>query len=315
MKKISDSKNSTQKEKFYLPIINALNESTNLTSIKNKLGLTKQKLNYYLRKLVKRGFIIHKDKGWYEVVKGSKTLTMYGNLLSKDFIRGHAFVWEIKIPKIENWNNRIEILKQKQIHFNLVGALKNIPRIKVLGRKVWLCNNNIRIFDKKNESYYAQTSIDSHKLALNTISLIISALEKKLGVLLKPNDIYFRKEHYAMIKNDLAIECNRNGEIIRISDENGEWLIIDDSLEQGGELETTGKSALKTNTELQKYWNDMKRTKFQLTPTFLMESINKVTENQLMFATNIEKHMKVLEDMSKTLKKIRESLKNDNTKT
>ena len=35
----------------------------------------------------------------------------------------------------------------------------------------------------------------------------------------------------------------------------------------------------------------------------------KVTENQQMNAQNIEKHMNVLDEMSKTLKKIQENLK------
>ena len=39
-----------------------------------------------------------------------------------------------------------------------------------------------------------------------------------------------------------------------------------------------------------------------------LKAINNVTQNQVMFAKNIEKHMKILDEMGKTLKKIQESL-------
>jgi len=304
------SKNSTGKRNFYLPILNELKVSTNLSKIKKKLSISKQQLNYYLRQLKKRGLIIQKGKGWYEIVKGSKNSTVYGILLKPDNVRGHGYIWNIKLQQeIRGWNKRIEILKQKGVNFKLVGILKTTPRIKVLGRKIWLCNNHLRIFDKKDASYYGETAKESRYMALNEIKLIISALNSKLGVSLKPTDITFQKEHYALIKNDLAIEENRRGNIIRISDEYGEWLLIDDSLEQGGELENVGKSAYQTNIPMQKWWNDNKEYKFKVTPSFILKGIGGLLKTQQMNATNIIKHQKVLDEMSETLKQIRDNLK------
>jgi len=292
------SKNSTWKSDFYLPIINGLKHSTNLSKIQKELSISKQQLNYYLRRLKKHGFIIQKGRGWYEPSKKSKNLTKYGIFLKKDISRGHAYVWNVNIPQeIKDWDKRIKILEDKKINHKIVGAKENTPRIKILGRKVWLCNDHLRIFDKKDASYYGETAIESRYSAFQEIKLIVDALNRKLGILIKPSSISFQKEHYALIKNDLAIEENKRGNIIRVSDEEGEWLIVDDSLCMGGELETVGKKAFQTNIPMQKWWNDNKKHKFEVTPSLLLESINKVTQNQAMFNQNFESHVKSIKQL------------------
>ena len=308
-------KKSTRKDNFYLPIIESLKTSTNLNKIQDKLKISKQKLNYYLREMKKQGIIIQKGRGWYELVKEVKDLTKYGEFQDKDTIRGHAYVWEIKLPKeIEGWKDRIDILTKKGIHFKLVGAKLDVPRIKVLGRKVWLCKEHIRVFDKKDNSYYGKDAKESRTKSFNEILLIVDALEHKLGILFNIQDIYFKKEHYALIKNDLAIEHNRKGEIIRVSDENGEWLLIDDSLEQGGELENVGKKSFQTNIPMQKWWNDNKQTNFQVTPSFLMEALNKIVSSQAIneiqvqqFAKQIKSHLNLIKSYRAENKKWRKA--------
>ncbi len=163
-------------------------------------------------------------------------------------------------------------MKKSNINHNLVGILKNIPRIKALGRKVWLCNNHLRIFDKKEQSYYGENAVESKFNALKEFINIIQVIENKLKINLKPYDIEFQKEHYALIKNDLAIDQNKKGIIWRIRDESGEWLLVDDSLEKGGELENVGKRAFQTNPQMQKWWNQNKETKFKVTPEFILQS-------------------------------------------
>lgn len=294
-KECKSSKNMTKKKNFYLPILNLLNETTNLTKIQNTLGISKQNLNYYLRQLKRKGIIINSSSGSWEVLKDSKNMTKYGELLSKDTIRGHAYVIDLKLPKeIKGWDDRIEILKKKDIHFKLVGALKDIPRIKALGRKVWLCKDKIKIFDTPESSYYGVNAIESRKLAFYEFKKIINVISNKLGIKLNPIDLDWRKEHLAFIKNDLAIEENRRGNIIRISDEFGEWLIVDDSMEKGGELENIGKKSLVTNIHMQKWWNENKETNFGVGAKFTLEGFGKVqdalqklTDNMLILTNQV----------------------------
>lgn len=290
-------KEVTKKKDFYLTILNSLKDTTNLSKIQKRLSISKQNLNYYLRRLKKEGLVENDAYGSWKLTKQSKNVTKYGKLLSKDSVRGHGNVVTLSIQEIEDWKNRISILESKGIHFKLVGAKLNTPRIKVLGRKVWLCNKSIRIYDKPDESYYGINAIQSRVLAFNEFKKIISILENKLGIRLNPSDIEFKKEHFALIKNDLAIEHNQKGEILRVKDESGEWLIVDDSLGKGGELETIGKKALVTNIPMQKWWNDMKETKFEVTPRFILNSINQVTQNQVMFNKNFESHVQSIKSL------------------
>jgi len=306
------SKNSTCKKNFYLLVLNELAVTTNLKKIQENLSINKQKLNYYLRQLKDKGLVVQKARGWYEVVKNSKNSTKYGSILKKDSIRGHAYIWNAKISDVSlKWKNRISILKRNKINYKLVGAKENTPRIKILGRKVWLCNNHIRIFDKKDESYYGDNAKSSRLLAFRQIKLIINALNNKLGLSIKPSDISFQREHYALIKNDLAIEENRRGNIIRISDEYGEWLLVDDSLGRGGELENIGKKALGTNIPMQKWWNDNKHHRFEVTPSFILEGFNRTnnliqsnTNNLSYHAKNMVSHVEAVKTLSSEVKRL-----------
>jgi biotin operon repressor len=299
-----------EKTDFYYGILKLLEETTNLTKIRSQLGISKQDLNYYLKKLRQTGQITLKGRGWYEVVKNSKNSIQYGENLPKDIVRGHAYVWNVYLPKeIKGWENRIEVLKKNNINFKLVGGKIDIPRIKVLGRKVWLCNNHVRVFEARNTSFYGLTAIESKSKATLSLLEVVHALESKLGFNFSPLKISDRKEHYALIKNDLAIDHNKKGIILRISDKDGEWLLIDDSLGEGGELENIGKKAFETNLPMQKWWNNHKDTNFKITPDFIMKSLDKVTENQLMFANNIETHMQVLKDISNAIISLKEEVK------
>lgn len=279
MKEVKTCKNSTCKKDFYTAILDELKVSTNLPKIQKKLGLSRQGLNYYLRQLKKHGAIINKSKGWYEVVKTCKNTTKYGSNFVKDSARGHAYIVNIypeKLPK--DWNNRLEIIKKKKINYKLVGAKETTPRIKVMGRKVWLCNNHIRIFDIQHQSYNGENGIESRKKVFWIFYKILGALENKLGVSLRPYDLEWKKEHYALIKNDLAIDHNQKGIIMRVSDEDGEWLLIDDSLGEGGELENVGKKSLVTNIDMQKWWNKKKENKFKIDDDYIKENISEVKQ-------------------------------------
>lgn len=326
------SKRTTRNSKVYFAIINLLRETTNLGKIQEELNISKQQLNYYLRQLKKKGFVYNKGYGWWELTEKSKSTTKYHIFLEKDDIRGHAYIWEIPIEEIpEKWSKRIDIVEKKGINFKIVGAKENTPRIKVLGRKVWLCNKHLRIFDKEKSSYYGKDAIEARKNSYLQAFRIVRTLEKKLGLRLNPNKIKFKKEHYALVRNDLAIDQNQKGIIWRIKDENGEeWLLIDDSLGEGGELENVGKSAFNVNPKMQKWWNSHKETDFKVTPTFILENMDKLIKSQTnqsehinSFAVALNRHIpayegmagrvdeqnKILEMLGKTIIELKEEIK------
>jgi len=304
------SKNVTYRKEFYLTVLNSFKSKTNLTKIQEELGISKQQLNYYIRQLKQNGFLIKKGKGWYEINESSKNVTKYGIDLPKDFIRGHAYVWEIKVPQeTKGWNRRIEILTNNNINFKLVGAKLDVPRIKVLGRKIWLCNDHLRIFETKDTSYYGNNAVESKKKAFIGILEVINGLENKLGIKLNLTKIECKKEHYALIKNDLAIEHNQKGVILRISDESGEWLLVDDSLEKGGELENIGKKSLVTNVKMSKWWNENKETNFEVSPKFVLNGFNNLTNNLNQYAENMVTHVDVVRKLGESVQELTNQIK------
>jgi hypothetical protein len=304
----NNSKKSTRKNNFYSAILNALTRTTNLTQIQLNLKISKQQLNYYLRQLKAKGLIIQKGNGWYEPNNSSKNSTNHGKNSPVDFVRGHAYVWEIQLPEkvsqSDKWKRRIEILESSGINYKLVGALKNTPRIKVLGRKVWLCNDKLRIYDIKSKSYYGETAVQANTQAGAEFFNVIDAIEHKLEITLRPLQFKVCKEHYALIKNALAIDHNRRGEILRISDDNGEWLLIDDSLGEGGELETQGKKSLVTNVQLQRWWNEQKETKFEVTPKFILNSFDTLIKDRQYWAEHQKSHVEAIQTLSSEVKRM-----------
>lgn len=307
-------KNQLEKQNLYLSIIDKLKISTNLNKIQKELNISKQKLNYYLRQLKDSGLVINKSRGLWELTNASKNPTKYGKNLTKDTIRGHAYIINIIPEKLpENWNKRLELIKKKGINYKLVGAKETTPRIKVLGRKVWLCNKHIRVFNKPGESFYGLNAIESRKQAFWTFYKVLNALEGKLGVSLRPYNFRWQKEHYAFIKNDLAIDQNHKGIIWRIVDENeDEWLLIDDSLEMGGELENVGKKALLTNLDMQKWWNKKKENKFKVDDDYIQKGFSK-TNDMIMknaghlnfYAENMRSHVEAIRILSQTIKELK----------
>jgi len=292
------------KENFYFTILELLKEGKNPTLISKQLNISKQKISYYIHKFKERGYIEKKGYGTWEVKK--HTLSQL-DFKPKKSIRGHAFVWTIKLHKEYDWIKQLGTTK-----YNLIRGI--IPRIFINNRKIWLGKKNIVIYE--NKSFYANNSINSRKYAVLSLLTILDTLEHKLKVNLKPYTFKTSREHYGMIKNDLAIQCNKNNEKILIHDDlEGDWLWIDDS-ESLGELETGGKKAVVRSKQVQDWYNDHKKHDFKVTPTFLIESIHGLTTSQQgmintmsEYAKHIKAHTRSIVALSKAIPQLTKLLK------
>ena len=222
-------------------------------------------------------------------------------------VRGHAFIWKVKIHKKFDW---INLLKGKE--FKLIGTGK-YPRIIINDRKVWLGKDRIVVFE--NKSFYSSNAVSSKRLAVFSLLETLKKLESKLEINLRPYGFQASREHFGLIKNELARQCNRNGEKIHIRDDiEGEWLWIDDS-ESLNELETGGIKAVGNNLGIQKWYNDLKKHKFEVTSSFTLEALDKVTANQMMFAQNLESHIEAIKTLSETVKELRKEIRRLNSAT
>jgi len=300
------SKNITSNIDFYFTLLCLLKEGKRPSVISKELNTSKQKIAYYTTILKELGFIEKKGYGVWEV-KRSKKIDLEHAMIWKDKkIRGHAFIWKIKTKQF-NWE---ELLKSNKIKYNLVRGYT--PRIIINNNKVWLGKRTIVIYD--NKSFYGKNAIQSRKYAVFGLKSILDTLQAKLHISLGEYRFMPVREHYGMIKNELANQVNKKGEKIIVRDDmDGEWLWIDDSKGMQGELETGGKGITKDraglNLEVQNWYNDMKNTNFQVTPSFILQSINGIVQNQMIFDKNIEKHQEVLEKIGNAIQELTKEVK------
>ncbi len=283
------------KKNFLLDtILEAVELGKNPSQISKELKLTKQNLNYYIRQLKQKGLI---QKIGYGVWERSKKTTKDTNDKLINSVRGHAFIWRIKSPKI-NW---LSTLKNHNFPFEFVG-IKKTPRIILNNKKIWL-GKDIIIYN--SDSFMGKTSFESKSLAIQELLKDLKQLEDTFNLNLKPYNFTTTRNHYSLVKNELAKHCNNKKEKIQIYENGKRWLVVDDSYNLG-EFENEDNPL--THTLMQDWWNNQKETGFKVTPSFLLEAIYGVTKNQLMNSENIVKHQKVLDEMLITLKLIQKDL-------
>lgn len=285
-----------KRNKFELTsIISLFKENKKAKDIAKILNISNSNLSYYVGKLRKQGILKYKGNGIWLVQKSVPT-----PLPKKThFVRGHAFIWKIEYNKHLDWESK---LIKKRIRFKKQSSGK-VLRIIFNKRKIWLKEKGIIIYEPFD--YFGDNSYQAKGKAVFYLDKLLKELFDKLGMNLISYKFTTSREHFALLKNELARQYNDKGEKMHIrSSEGTEWLWIDDS-HGFNELET---NEMNVNKQVQDYWNDQKKHKFQVTPSFLMESIGGLVQTQQMNANNIIKHQNVLDEMLITLKSIQTSL-------
>ncbi|GAI07020.1 unnamed protein product, partial [marine sediment metagenome] len=186
---------------FYLTLLVLIEKGMNPTKICKELNLSKQNLNYYLRQLKKKGIIKKLGYGVWKIQ--SKNLTSEHGVNSSKNIRGHAFIWKIKLHQPKDW---INILEKHKIKYKLIRNC--IPRIYFNNKKIWLGKESITIYEPN--SYYGINAIESRKHAVFNLLETLEHIERTLKINLRPYTFTPAREHFALIKNDLANQCNKN---------------------------------------------------------------------------------------------------------
>lgn len=281
------------KKSFLLNLLEAIKQGKNPSQIAKEKGVSKQKLNYYIKKLKEQGMIKKIGYGVWELTERSKKLSEV--TLEKE-VRGHAFMWKVKIPKIRNWEKRIKILDNLSLNYKLIGAY-NTPRILFKDRKIWLGNKNLVIYEP--HSFIEINALESRRLAVYSLKMLLEALENRLKVSFKINGNYefkVARQHYALMRNLLAIQCNKENEKIYVYDKGNLWFCIDNSYNLN-EAETLNKNALETNLGVQKYFNSHKATNFKVTPEYILNIMNGIQANQLIFDKNMKSHIQAINQL------------------
>lgn len=289
----------------------------------SKFNLKMNALSYYLKQLKESGSIKKLGYGVWEALEYQTKEVQkikVGNLkthtdlkFSKKDNRGHAFAFKIQIPRLYNWINREKYLKKKKIDYKVINK-GYTHRIMFRDCKTWLNEKSIVVYFPQGLSFFGKTAQDSEDRALYEMIDIMKGLENLFNVSFRINKQYkircFRK-HQANIKNALARMYNDNNRKLTIYNEDGQWLLIDDSFSLE-ELETIGSKGKNDATKdmdnvIKPFFNSLKEKPFTAYDfESLFKLTNKHAENQEMYAENIKLHLEVMKEIKDTLKEIKE---------
>lgn len=246
------------KEIYFTSLLEKLEKGVRPSKICEQLGVSKQSLQYHLSSLKKKGLIEKVGYGTWRVLPKRSKVNSTNHTTPHQSVRGHAFIWKVQIKRNINWKNRLNFMGVK---YTLVSG-KSVPRILLNGKKVWFTRGGVVIFEPR--SFFAKNSITSKGQAVQELDRTVKAIEKLLELDLRGYRFTTSREHYGLIKNELARQYNGKGEKMYIRDENNSfWMWIDDSLSLG-ELEN---NEMMINKQVQDWWNDAKDNKFNITMT------------------------------------------------
>ncbi len=180
---------------------------------------------------------------------------------TSDTDRMHGARVTLQIPRLRGWEDRARILD---------GRLEVMPiaqgqRIMWEGRKVWLTARSVIMY--LPDQWFADTSSQAVERATRDVIAMIGRLERFLGVSSFKMRVgerlgylfKFSTQHHGLVKNALAQMMNEKGERLRVYDEAGLWLLIDDSLKLD-ELEAVHPdSSPDDHRKVQDFFNSLKR--------------------------------------------------------
>jgi len=282
-----------------LLIISEIKAGKNPSKISKEHKINKKTLQNHLGELKKMGCIEKVGYGTWKVLKEVLVSSKATSL--KKQIRGHAFNWKVKFKKEIDWKRR---LKNNKIKYQLIGINRSTPRIIFNDKKIWFTKTGLVIYEPK--SFFARSSHTSKGMAVWELDKTIKALGRCLKIDLNWYRFKTSREHYGMIKNELARQYNNNGEKLYIVDDEGAWMWIDFS---------HGIDELETNEPfnsrmVQNWYNDHKKNKFEVTSTFILESFDKLLEDRKFHAENMRSHVEAIKTLSETVKELKEQVKN-----
>lgn len=239
VKKRGTSKN------FYLTLFYHISQGLTPAQIARKYGFSKQRINYYIKGLKDMGAIQKKGVGVWEANKGvkitpyrvasqhpPKTFTPIYNIYNEfpKEIRGHAFVFTLKIPNIQNWDKREQFLIKKKIEY--AEKLRGVYSIIFKKHKVWLCKDTIVFYVPKSKSYFSNSARGAKDTAIKDFLALVGGLERLFKTSLKINKNYLfnvSRQHYSLIKSELAKYCLDREKKLEVFDKGKLWFLIDNS--------------------------------------------------------------------------------------
>lgn len=286
-KEVKTSKKEVKNESLLDIVFLSIQAGKTIPQISKDLNISKQKLQYYVNKLKNLNQI---QKIGYGVWQTSKNTVA-------NSVRLHGLMWHLRLPKeVIIWE---EILNKRNVKFTKINK-GNTLQIFFKENKIWISKNSIIIYDIK--SYFGFNAVDSKKYAMFSLQSFLNELQAKLGINLQNQGNYVVKtsrQHYALVRNALAMQCKKDGTKINVYNERGLWFTIDNSFNLNEAETVHPQTALIDNLGVQKFFNENKETKWEWTPKVIAENFGKIS--QLLEQTtnriiNLEKENNLLKN-------------------
>lgn len=307
--------NQSGSKSFYLTIVQHLARGTRPSKICLEEGISKQKLNYYLSTLKESGFIRKIGYGTWEVVKEFdlkevKKSVVIGknsgdlNSIRQDSVRGHAFLFKLRLPSLRNWDKREEIFTKLGLEFKdyKVGGIKRGQQLKVKDRTVQLTDKSIII--QLPESFIADTAKESQSRAVYELTKLVGHLESILGASFRRNGQYqfqVSRQHYALVKNALAKQYDEEGKKLEVYTAEGLWFVIDNSFNLHEAETLHPKTAVNDNKKVQDFFNGIKALE-GFTPEFINNSLNQNNKNMNQVLNNLDNLTKAVQELTQEIR-------------
>ena len=308
---LKDVKNQPACKNFYMSIYSLIEKGKYPSQIAQELGVTRQRVSYYLSSLKRDGLIEKIGYGVWQTCKKinpqdvkKSTRVATNNLQSKeslkqDSVRGHAFQFKLELPDNlgANWRKREEIFEKLGIKFKKLNIFGGGQVLNFKGRKIWITNKSIIIYEK--ESFISEKARECKSQAVNHFLKLIKRLERDLRANFSHYGKYkFRvtRQHYSLIKNALAKQYNEQGEKLEIYNDKGLWFLIDNSFNLNEAETVHPKTAVQDNEKVQDFFNGLK-TFEGYTPQFVVNSIGQLSNNWNQYGVHIKSHIKAVQDL------------------
>lgn len=243
------------------------------SEICKQFSINKKSLQHHLSSLKRAKLIKKVGYGVWEILQdfsqkevsqspqvGRHQLKKMSDFLKPDSVRGHAFVFRYEVPQgLRNWARRGELLEKAGIKFNPLNIFGGGQQLIFEGRKVWLTDKSIVIYEQ--ESFMAEKAKEAQSKAISHFLEILEGLGRYLQADFKLHRARFKvsRQHYALIKNALAKQYDREGKKLEcVFPGEGLWFLIDNSFNLH-EAETVGnKTPIKDNERVQDHFNKIK---------------------------------------------------------
>ncbi len=262
-----------QGQKRDLFVFRCLKAGLSPAQISDQFSINKKTLQHYISSLKSNGYIKKIGYGVWQILKefdaktslktrrvGKDAIGEHETSLKPDTVRGHGFLFVLDVPrKLHNWLLRADILRKANIPFQQVNTLGNRQQILFKGRKIQLTDRKVLVFEPA--SYMADTAKDSHSYAIIEFLELVKSLERYVGAsFISAGRYRFKvaRQHYALVKNALAKQYDKEKKKLHCYTADGLWFEIDNSFNLHEAETLHPKTAVDDNEKVQDFFNGIK---------------------------------------------------------